>query len=147
MQFLKDILITYFLNIQEIIILNKSQHNCPIYFADNHLYLIFGTTVSKLLDPSNDYVTYAGLVNKECEKFQSKTLTDDQFTCLIFVCGLQSTTNAAIRTRIWAKIDSDAKLLSVSGRRMQENGFLKRNASMIEKGNVVFSISHINYKL
>ena len=34
---------------------------------------------------TDDYIAYAGLVNKQCEDFQLSTLTADQFKCLMFV--------------------------------------------------------------
>jgi hypothetical protein len=37
---------------------------------------------------SDDFVTYAGLVNRECGRFQLGSLTEDQFRCLIFISGL-----------------------------------------------------------
>ena len=39
---------------------------------------------------STDFSTYAGTVNRECERFKITSITDAQFKCLIFVCGLRS---------------------------------------------------------
>ena len=39
---------------------------------------------------STDFSTYAGIVNRECERFKITSITDAQFKCLIFVCGLRS---------------------------------------------------------
>ncbi|BHF86025.1 hypothetical protein SprV_ctg2002920300, partial [Sparganum proliferum] len=53
---------------------------------------------------SDDFITYAGIVSRECGRFQLGSLTEDQFKCLIFVCGLQSSTDADIRTRLLSKV-------------------------------------------
>ncbi|VDK88839.1 unnamed protein product [Dibothriocephalus latus] len=47
---------------------------------------------------SDDFVTYAGIVNRECRRFQLGSFTEDQFKCLIFICGLHSPKDADIRT-------------------------------------------------
>ncbi|KAA3677466.1 uncharacterized protein DEA37_0014526 [Paragonimus westermani] len=55
---------------------------------------------------TEDIVTYAGRVNRECERFQLKQISDSQFKALIFVAGLTSSEDADIRTRLLAKLDS-----------------------------------------
>ena len=55
--------------------------------------------------PSEDFVTYASTVNRECEQFNLKDITSDQFKCLIFVCGLSSIEDAEIRTKLLSKIE------------------------------------------
>lgn len=57
-----------------------------------------------------DIVTYTGIVNKECENFKLSTLTEDQFKCLIFVCGLQSPEDADIRLRLLHKIETNTDI-------------------------------------
>lgn len=56
---------------------------------------------------SVDFATYAGIVNKECERFKITPITDAQFKCLIFICGLRSPCDADIRTRILSKIEQN----------------------------------------
>lgn len=41
-----------------------------------------------------------GTVNKECERFKHAELTNDQFKCLIFVCGLQPPSEAPTVMRL-----------------------------------------------
>ncbi|BHF74150.1 hypothetical protein SprV_0401723400 [Sparganum proliferum] len=53
---------------------------------------------------SDDFITYADIVNRECGRFQLGSLTEDQFKCLICICGLQSPTDADIRTRLLSKV-------------------------------------------
>ncbi|KAA3677759.1 uncharacterized protein DEA37_0005046 [Paragonimus westermani] len=55
---------------------------------------------------TKDIVTYAGRVNRECERFQLKQISDSQFKALIFVAGLTSSEDADIRTCLLAKLDS-----------------------------------------
>ena len=47
-----------------------------------------------------DYSSFAGIVNRECEKFE---FTSDVFKCLIFVQGL--TEDGEIKTRILSKLE------------------------------------------
>ncbi|XP_055598667.1 uncharacterized protein K02A2.6-like [Uranotaenia lowii] len=57
----------------------------------------------------DDYVTYAGIVNKRCENFELNKITADQFESLIFICGLQSPRESDIRTRLLSKLESEGK--------------------------------------
>ena len=50
----------------------------------------------KLVKSDDDWVTYDGIVNRECENSKLRQMTDDQFKCLIFICGLQSDQDADI---------------------------------------------------
>ena len=59
---------------------------------------------------STDFSTYAGIVNRECERFNLTSITDAQFKCLISVCGgcrYSYTEDADIRTRILSKIEEN----------------------------------------
>lgn len=58
---------------------------------------------------SDDYITFASLVNKECERFKFADLNADQFKCLIFICGLQAN-DKDIRTRLLMKLESDPNI-------------------------------------
>ena len=59
---------------------------------------------------SDDYVKYMGLVNREASRFQLGTLSEDQFKCLLFICGLRSPKEADVRTRLLAKLHQDPKV-------------------------------------
>ena len=59
---------------------------------------------------TDDFLTYAGIVNRESERFKLRSITDDQFKCLIFICGLQSPKDADIRTRLLSSIEQDPQL-------------------------------------
>ena len=96
---------------------------------------------------SEDYITYAGTVNRECERFQLSTMTEDQFKCLIFVAGLQSSRDADIRTRLLNKIEQDAELtlqkLTTECQRLLN---LKSDTALIEHGTahstIINKVSH-----
>ncbi|KFD52634.1 hypothetical protein M513_06481 [Trichuris suis] len=55
----------------------------------------------------DDFITYAGMVNRECDQFQLNALTEDQFKCLVFVSGLQSAIDSEIRLRLLNKMEAD----------------------------------------
>lgn len=46
---------------------------------------------------SEDYITFASIVNKYCDDFKLSELSPDNFKCLIYVQGLVSTKDAEIR--------------------------------------------------
>lgn len=82
----------------------------------------------------DDFVTYAGIVNKNCENFKLNTLTPDEFKSLIFVCGLQSSHDSDIRTRLLSKMENEKtpmtlESLSTECQRMIN---LKSDTAMIE---------------
>ncbi|RTG86634.1 uncharacterized protein DC041_0005630 [Schistosoma bovis] len=52
-------------------------------------------------------MTYASIVNRECERFLLQEMSADQFKCIIFVCELQSAVDAVIRTWILARIEQN----------------------------------------
>ena len=58
-------------------------------------------------EESDDFVTYAGKVNQECERFLLPKVTIDAFKCLIFVKGLTDTQDKDVRSRILSKMEQD----------------------------------------
>lgn len=52
-----------------------------------------------------DFASYAGNVNKLCERFELKKLTSDEFKCLIFILGLRDHSILDIRTRLHNLMD------------------------------------------
>ncbi|XP_055623545.1 uncharacterized protein K02A2.6-like [Toxorhynchites rutilus septentrionalis] len=54
---------------------------------------------------TEDFVTYACRINKNCVEFELGALTEEQFKGLIFVCGLKSEADAEIRTRLLSRIE------------------------------------------
>ena len=59
---------------------------------------------------TDDYTTFASVVNKECEKFKFSELTPDMFKCLIFVQEQTAQKDAEIRSRLLSKVEQDSKL-------------------------------------
>ncbi|VDL97903.1 unnamed protein product [Schistocephalus solidus] len=55
----------------------------------------------------HDFLMLASIVNRKCETFKLRTMTENQFKCLIFVCAHQSPRDAQIRTRLLSKIEQD----------------------------------------
>lgn len=55
---------------------------------------------------TQDFTSYATIVNNCCEDFKIKEMSDDQFKCPMFVCGFQNHDDSDIRTKLLSKIDT-----------------------------------------
>ncbi|XP_058837902.1 uncharacterized protein K02A2.6-like [Topomyia yanbarensis] len=79
------------------------------------LRTIFGSPVSTFhrryqclqtaKEENDDFITYSCKMNRACADFKLQELKEDQFKCLIFVCGLRSSKDADIRMRLLSKIN------------------------------------------
>lgn len=85
------------------------------------LRTIFGTPVSTFhrryqclqttKDEDEDFISYSCKVNKACVDFKLQELKEDQFKCLIFVCGLKSPKDSdSDMTRTWRKSSKSARV-------------------------------------
>lgn len=54
---------------------------------------------------TESYTAYATSVNKLCEEFDFKSMTADEFKCLIFLLGLRTPKSVDIRARLHNKLD------------------------------------------
>lgn len=96
---------------------------------------------------ADDYVTYAGIVNRQCEDFDLANLTIDQFKALIFICGMQSSREAEVRIRLLSKLESEARgeiNLEVLITECQRLSNLKHDTALVEKqtGSSVQAVQH-----
>lgn len=82
---------------------------------------------------SDDFISFASTVNRECERFDFANFTFDQFKCLIFVCGLHSS-DKEFRSRLLMKIDTTPAMnldtLTAECKRLTD---LKLDAELITK--------------
>lgn len=55
---------------------------------------------------TEDFNAYTARINKACEEFRLKTMSADEFKCLIFILGLKGPKEADIRARLHNKLDT-----------------------------------------
>ncbi|XP_055623231.1 uncharacterized protein K02A2.6-like [Toxorhynchites rutilus septentrionalis] len=84
-------------------------------------------------NPAEDHVAFACRVNKACVEFELGKLSEEQFKCLVYVCGLKSENDVEIRTRLLTKIEerNDVTLEQLS-EECQRLYNLKHDSAMIE---------------
>lgn len=84
---------------------------------------------------ADDFVTYAGVVNRQCEEFELQKLSVNQFKSLVFICGLKSAKDSDVRTRLLSKLESDAADTNIEGlvTECQRLSNLKHDTALVEK--------------
>ena len=83
--------------------------NClsSIFGERNSLFHTRYKCLNIVKEDNEDFVTYAGNVNKQCELFKLQDLTPNAFKCLVFVQGLTASRDKDIRSRILNKLEQD----------------------------------------
>ncbi|KAH9581803.1 hypothetical protein MS3_00008831 [Schistosoma haematobium] len=106
------------------------------HFGDNSS--LFNTRYRCLkltMNEDDDFLTHVGVVNRECERFRLKSLTEDQFKALILICSLQHQKFSDLRTRLLSRLDQEPKLtLSDIANEYQRLINLQRDTSMVQSG-------------
>ena len=82
-----------------------------------------------------DVIAYACKVNRACENFELAGMSENQFKCLIFACGLKNEADADMRTRLLAEIERRSDLtLEQLAAECQRIASLKNDSNMIASG-------------
>ena len=82
----------------------------------------------------DDYITYAGTVNRQCEDFKLSSITENHFKCLIFIAGLDSPHDAELRTKLLAKFNKEQNItLQDLTTECQQEINLKQDAMLIQQ--------------
>lgn len=105
-----------------------------IFGSSTSLFAIRYNCLQLKKNETDDFLTYAGNVNRQCENFKISTIESDEFKSLMFICGLSRPNDSDIRTRLLAKIESAPKTkltdLVSECHRIQT---LKHDTEMVEK--------------
>nr|CAH8845740.1 unnamed protein product [Trichobilharzia regenti] len=81
------------------------------HFGDHSsLFSIRYRFLKLTMNENDDFLTHVGTVNRECERFRLRSLTDDQFKALILICSLQSPRFTDIRTQLLNQLEQNPKL-------------------------------------
>ncbi|XP_055614966.1 uncharacterized protein K02A2.6-like [Toxorhynchites rutilus septentrionalis] len=96
---------------------------------------------------TKDYKTCACRVNKLCVEFELGKLSEDQFKCLVFVCGLKAESDAEVRTRLLSRIEerNDITLEQISDE-CQRLLNLRHDTAMIEAASSSTAVQAVRRK-
>ncbi|XP_055633340.1 uncharacterized protein LOC129773719 [Toxorhynchites rutilus septentrionalis] len=98
-------------------------------------------------NPTEDHIAFACRVNKSCVQFELGKLTEEEFKCLIYVCGLKSETDAELRTRLLSKIEErDIVTLEQLSEESQRLVNLRHDNAMIESASHFDQINAVKQK-
>ncbi|KAK4474317.1 hypothetical protein MN116_000402 [Schistosoma mekongi] len=106
------------------------------HFGDNSsLFNIRYRCLKLKMNESDDFLTHVGIVNRECERFKLKDLSEDQFKSLILICSLQSEKFTDIRTRLLHRLDQEPTLsLKDIAAEHQRLTNLKHDTTLVQSG-------------
>ena len=77
-----------------------------LYFSPFVLTIRFNHSFNITKGDSDDLMTFAGTVNKTCERFKIWSIADAQFKCFIFVC-VSTIVVDEVQTTILLKIEKN----------------------------------------
>ncbi|CAH8629424.1 unnamed protein product [Schistosoma rodhaini] len=116
-----------------------------IFGESSSLFSIRYQCLNLVKREADEYGVLADIVNRECEKFKLRSLTEDQFKCLIFIKALQSPRDAEIRTRLLTRLDQDPNItlrtLTDECKRLQN---IRHDNQLIEQVNPNLTCSSVN---
>ncbi|CAH8498480.1 unnamed protein product [Schistosoma intercalatum] len=116
-----------------------------IFGESSSLFSIRYRCLNLVKREADEYGVLADIVNRECERFKLRSLTDDQFKCLIFIKALQSPQDAEIRTRLLARLDQDPNVtlrtLTDECKRLQS---IRHDNELIEQVNPNLTCGSVN---
>ncbi|VDP22714.1 unnamed protein product [Soboliphyme baturini] len=86
-----------------------------------------------------DFISYGGRGNRDCQRFQPASLTEDHFKCLMFLCSLQSPEDASILLRLLNKIEENDVSITKLVAKCNPLLILKHDTEMVESINATDS--------
>lgn len=105
-----------------------------IFDRQESLFNVRYNCLKNVKDENEDFITYAGRVNKLCERFQCNRMSTQQFKCLIFIIGLQSTSYMEVRRQLISMLDTNNEIsLEKLTSEVQRMLTLKNDAGMVEE--------------
>ncbi|XP_058840134.1 uncharacterized protein K02A2.6-like [Topomyia yanbarensis] len=94
-------------------------------------------------EDGEDYLAYSCKANKSCADFKLSELTEEQFKCLIYVCGLQSNKEAEIRMRLINKLNETVDITLQQVIEQCNNLVnLKQDTVLVENPSTVNYVTH-----
>ncbi|CAH8839295.1 unnamed protein product, partial [Trichobilharzia szidati] len=115
---------------------DETVHTLRHQFGDQRsLFNIRYHCMKLSLNENDDIHTQLGIVNRTCERFKLKSLSEDQFKVLIFICGLQSPKFADIRTRLLNRLEQDPRMtLKDVGEEYQRLINIHNDTALVQSG-------------
>lgn len=98
-------------------------------------------------EDSEDILAYSCRVNRACVDFKLSALSEEQFKCLIFVCGLRSSGDSDMRMRLITRLNESADItLTKVVEDCRSLVSLKRDNVLVEnpKQSAVHAVRHNN---
>ncbi|XP_055543119.1 uncharacterized protein LOC129728692 [Wyeomyia smithii] len=130
-------------NMVEFVYDKDNGHTFDAWFS-RYVDLFDKDAAKTIKEDGDDYLAYSCKVNKACVDFKLSELTEEQFKCLIYICGLKSKNDTEIRMRLINKLN-DAADLTLQQVVEQCNSLvnLKQDTVLVENpSSVVNAVTH-----